>query len=240
MKYLSRNKIYKKVEPFKNAKKVYLFCEGDKEVNYFKFFQGFASNIDIIPIPNDNGKSDPIKLKENSEILFQGNESVSPKINLSIELEDEIWFIIDTDRWNERNKINILKTYVEERNKDYNGWFVVQSNPSFELWLYYHFLSEKPEVSEVSRFASFKEYVDSKIKGGFDIRSMPLEVQNATIIAEKNFETLNGQPVLYSTEVFNLAKQLIKFTKPQLDQCLEDLKNSPAGNNGFAKAELQC
>jgi hypothetical protein len=62
MKYLSRNKIYEKVNSFKNAKKVYLFCEGDKEVNYFKFFQGFASNIDIIPIPNDNGKSDPIKL----------------------------------------------------------------------------------------------------------------------------------------------------------------------------------
>lgn len=227
MKYLSRNKIYKKVEPFKNAKKVYLFCEGDKEVNYFKFFQGFASNIDIIPIPNDNGKSDPIKLKENSEMLFQGNEAVSPKINLSIELEDEIWFVIDTDRWNEGDKINILKTYVEERNKDYNGWFVVQSNPSFELWLYYHFFSEKPEVSDVSKFASFKEYVDSKIKGGFDNRSMPLEVQNATIIAEENFETLNGQPVLYSTEVFNLGKQLIKFTKPQLDQCLDDLKNSP-------------
>jgi hypothetical protein len=71
MKYLSRNKIYEKVDSFKNAKKVYLFCEGDKEVNYFKFFQGFASNIDIIPIPNDNGKSDPIKLKENSEMLFR-------------------------------------------------------------------------------------------------------------------------------------------------------------------------
>jgi len=221
MKYLSRNKIYKKVESFKNAKKVYLFCEGDKEVNYFKFFQGFASNIDIIPIPNDNGKSDPVKLKENSEILFHGNETVSPKFNLSTELEDEIWYVIDTDRWNEGDKINVLKTYVEEKNKDYQGRFVVQSNPSFELWLYYHFHSEKPQVTEVSKFASFKEYLDSKIKGGFDNRSMPLEIQKATLIAEENFETLNGQPALYSTEVFNLAKQLIRFTKPQLDQCLE-------------------
>ena len=221
MKYLSRNKIYRKVESFKNAKKVYLFCEGDKEVNYFKFFQGFASNIDIIPIPNDNGKSDPIKLKENSEILFHGNETVSPKFNLSTELEDEIWYVIDTDRWNEGDKINVLKTYVEEKNKDYQGRFVVQSNPSFELWLYYHFHSEKPQVTEVSNFASFKEYVDSKIKGGFDYRSMPLEIQKATVIAEENFQTLNGQPAIYSTEVFNLAKQLIRFTKPQLDQCLE-------------------
>jgi len=229
MKYLSRNKIYEKVDSFKNAKKVYLFCEGDKEVNYFKFFQGFASNIDIIPIPNDNGKSDPIKLKENSEMLFLGNEAVSPKYTLSAELEDEIWFIIDTDRWNEGDKINTLKKYIEQKNKDYKVWFVVQSNPSFELWLYYHFYSEKPKLTETSKFASFKEFVDSKIKGGFDNRGMPLEIQKATLIAELNFEILNGQPKLYSTEVFNLAKQIIRFTKPQLDQCLEDRMKGPTG-----------
>jgi hypothetical protein len=77
-------------------------------------------------------------------MLFHGNETVSPKFNLSAELEDEIWYVIDTDRWNEGDKINALKTYVEERNKEYKGRFVVQSNPSFELWLYYHFNSEKP------------------------------------------------------------------------------------------------
>jgi len=230
MKYLSRNKIYEKIEPFKNAKKIYLFCEGDKEVNYFKFFQGFASNIDIIPIPNDNGKSDPIKLKENSEILFFGNDTVNPKFSISKELRDEIWFVIDTDRWNEGDKINVLKAYIAERNEDYQGWFVVQSNPSFELWLYYHFHSEKPQVEEVCKSTSFKEYVNLKIKGGFDNRSMPLEIQKAMLTAEANFENLNGQPCLYSTEVFNLAKQIIRFTKAQLDLCLEDLKKSPAGN----------
>ena len=56
---------------------------------------------------------------------------------------------------------------------------------------------------------------------------MPLEIQKATLIAELNFEILNGQPKLYSTEVFNLAKQKIRFTKPQLDQCLEDRTKSP-------------
>ena len=39
MKYLSRHKVYEKVEPFKNAKKIYIFCEGEtKEVDYFRFF----------------------------------------------------------------------------------------------------------------------------------------------------------------------------------------------------------
>lgn len=220
MKYLSRNKVYKKLEPFKNAKKIYIFCEGEKkEVDYFKFFQGFASNIDIIPIPNDNGKSDPTKLKVQAELSLEKKH-----ISLDEELLDEVWFVIDTDRWNEQNKIGTLKDFVQEKNKSYQGWFVAQSNPSFEIWLYYHFNSEKPKNEEVVTFSSFKEYVSAKIKGGFDNRSMPLEIQQATSIAEKNFESENGQPKIYSTEVFKLGKQIIKFTKTQLDQCLADLK----------------
>lgn len=219
MKYLSRHKVYEKVEPFKNAKKIYIFCEGDREVHYLKFFQGFASNIDIIPIPNENGKSDPTKLKAQAEKCLENNS-----VSLSKELADEVWFVIDTDRWNEGNKIGELRNYVEEKQKTYDGWFVAQSNPSFEIWLYYHFNSEKPIDSEIEAAQSFKDFVATKIKGGFDNRSMPLEIQQATLNAENNFERENGQPKLYSTEVFNLAKQIIKFTKVQLDQCLTDLK----------------
>ncbi|WP_297337067.1 hypothetical protein [Algoriphagus sp.] len=53
---------------------------------------------------------------------------------------------------------------------------------------------------------------------------MPLEIQKVALNAENKFESENGQPNLYSTEVFKLAKQIIKFTKKQLDQCLTDLK----------------
>lgn len=227
MKYLSRNKVYEKVAPFKEAKKIYIFGEGEKkEIDYFNYFKGFTSNIDIIAIPNNNGQSDPIKLKENSELLFFGNDSIDPKYILSAELNDEVWFVIDTDRWNEGDKINSLRSFVNEKNLNYVGWFVVQSNPSFELWLYYHFNSEKPTGIEVKNFASFKEYVNANIPGGFDNRKMPLEIQNASNIAERNFEISNNQPDLYSTEVFHLANQIIKFTKTQLDQCLEDLKQS--------------
>lgn len=227
MKYLSRYKVYKKVEPFKNAKKIYIFCEGERrELDYFSFFQGFASNIDIIPIANDNGKSDPTKLKAQAELSLENRS-----ILLSEELLDEVWFVIDTDRWNEGNKIGLLKAFVEEKNQSYNGWFVAQSNPSFEIWLYYHFHSEKPRSEEMVAFASFKEFVATKIKGGFDNRRMPLEIQRATLNAGRNFESENEQPKVYSTEVFNLAKQIVNFTKGQLDECLDDLKERTAGSN---------
>lgn len=117
MRYLSRNKVYAKIETKKEAKKVYIFCEGDKEVKYFKYFQGFSSNIDIKPIPNDNGKSDPTKLMENADYLFFGNADNEAKYNLSVDYKDEVWFVIDTDQWNEGDKIKALKDYCKTKSR---------------------------------------------------------------------------------------------------------------------------
>jgi hypothetical protein len=223
MRYLSRSKVYEKVEPQKDAKKIYIFCEGEEtEIKYFKFFQGFSSNIDIIPIPNDNGKSDPSKLKENAELLFLGT---FPKFKLSIEYKDEIWFVIDTDRWNEGNKIQILKDFCESNNAITNPWIIAQSNPCFELWFYYHFYGIRPTEKEIQNCTSFKEYVNNKIKGGFDSRSMPIELQSAVNNSLKNFEMENEQPKLFSTAVHNLGLVIIPFVKSHLDKAKEMMKN---------------
>ena len=224
VKYLSRNKIYEKLEATKDAKKVYVFCEGEKkEINYLLFFQGFSSNINIIPIPPENSKSDPEKLKENADKIFFGED---PKHKLSPEYKDEVWFVIDTDRWNEGNKIQTLRNYCNEKNQEYYGWFVSQSNPSFELWLYYHFHTVKPVADDVNKHNSFKAFVHKKLGGGgFDNRSMPLEIQQAIANAENNFEDENGQPKIYTTEVYRLGKILLPFIKEQLDKCIENMKN---------------
>jgi len=60
---------------------------------------------------------------------------------------------------------------------------------------------------------SFKEFVAKKIKGGFDNRRMPLDLQPAKLNAEKKFERETDNLRPYSTEVFNPAKQRITFTK---------------------------
>ena len=226
MRYLSRNKIYEKVETKIDAKKVYIFCEGEEtEVKYFKYFQGLSSNIDIIPIPNDNGKSDPLKLKENANLLFFGNEDVLPQFELNKEYKDEVWFVIDTDRWNEGNKIELLKEFCYSQDESENLWNVVQSNPCFELWFYYHFHENMPDENEVDSFTSFKEFVNSQIKGGFDTRSMPIELTTAIENSTKNFNITSNQPDLFSTEVHNLGKVIISFVGKQLDKARQMVKN---------------
>lgn len=225
MRYLSRNKVYEKVDTKIDAKKVYIFCEGEEtEVKYFKYFQGLSSNIDIIPIPNDNGKSDPLKLKENAILLFFGSEDVLPQFELSKEYKDEVWFVIDTDRWNEGNKIELLKEFCSSQDTSENLWNVVQSNPCFELWFYYHFYENRPDEDEIKNFNSFKEFVNNQIRGGFDSRSMPIELMSAIENSIKNLKITNRQPELFSTEVHDLGKVIISFVGMQLNKAREMMR----------------
>lgn len=204
--FLFRNKNYTRRPPSKEAKKVYIFCEGEKEVRYFKYFQGLSSNINIIPISNQEGKSDPVKLKENAEKYFIGKTDLS-------EYKDEVWFVIDTDEWNKNNKIDTLKDFCAGKNTDTNRWQVTQSNPSFEVWLYYHFNTEKPQQKEVMQFPTFKAFCNKKIGGnGFHISRDSRNIIQAIINAEKHYtKDTRDQPILYTTEVHFLAKTIEPF-----------------------------
>jgi hypothetical protein len=200
--------LYQKLAPSKDAKKIYIFCEGEKrEFDYFSYFGGFVSNINIIPIPSSDGETDPEKLKGKSDEYFSNSNN-----KISEEYKDMVWFVIDTDNWNQGNKIGALKSYCASKNQGYNAWFVAQSNPSFEIWLYYHFFDKKPDAVKVGNYASFKEYVHHEIPGGFDSRKYPAIMNTAIKNAEINFEEENGQPEVYTTQVFRLAKPIWDFT----------------------------
>ena len=223
MAYLNRIKAYEKKEPTKDAKKVYIFCEGEKtEIAYFKYFRGFSSNIDIIPIPSEDGKTNPLHLQTQAAEFF----SDSTDNELSEEYQDEVWFVIDTDEWNIGDKIEQLKAFCKGNAR----WFVVQSNPCFELWLYYHFYDQKPASENVAEYSTFKEFVDAQIKGGFDARRMPAELETAIKNSAQNFEPENGQPKLYSTEVHILGAVINSFVKEQLDEIKQKMAAERARN----------
>lgn len=221
---LTRNKIYEREEPSKDAKKIFIFCEGDTEVNYFNYFKGFSTNIDIVTIGNTEGKSDPQKLKEDALLKLFGNEFVKAKLNFKEDSGDEVWFVIDTDHWNTGNKIENLRTNCAQQ----TNWNVAQSNPCFEIWLFYHFNITKPLETELEKHASFKDFLNYQILGGFNKRKHPIFIQDAIINSENNFEKLDNQPKYLSTEVFLLAKSILPFIKDNIDQSLAKQKNNLA------------
>ena len=213
-KYLVRSRRYERQEPLRDSRKIYIYCEGNKrEFDYFRFFCGLSSNVNIIPIPSKDGKTDPEKLMEAAREEFGINSDVSPKFTLDVSQQDNVWFVIDTDSWG--SKITDLRNFCKSQNAglDNEAWYVSQSNPSFEIWLYYHKFSEKPVKNDVDKYSSIKEFVDAQIPGGFDSRKHPAMIEAAIQNAIATYEEENQVLKLYSTEVFKLGQVILPFVK---------------------------
>lgn len=70
----------------------------------------------------------------------------------------------------------------------------------------------------MSQFTSFKEFVNSKIQGGFDFNVHPVYVEDAISNASAQFSRdKDGYPSEYSTEVFLVCQQILPFVKKIVD-----------------------
>ena len=223
---INRIRDYTKKEPNKDAHRILVICEGnDTEPRYFEFFKGLSPRLDVIPIPSENGKTDPEKLKEWAE----ENVIKESKVDFEYYQGDTIWFVVDTDEWEKQGKIKSLREFCKKQNesfknkynerKPYDALSVAQSNPCFEIWEYYHIYEEKPDEKEIGGYNTFKEYVNAVIKGGFDFSTMPTEIVNAIKNSESNLSyEKSGNLSLYATEIHSLAKEILPFVKREIDR----------------------
>lgn len=223
---ITRRKDYSKQPPSKDARKLYLICEGEgTEPYYFTFFKGLSSNLEIIPIPPESG-TDPMKLLELAKIKLVNEDS---RYIMDYLANDSVWFVIDTDSWEKEGKIAPLRDFCAQNNngfqekytelKPYSAWNVAQSNPCFEIWLYYHFFKDLPNPKEIESYPSFKAYVGGVISGGFDFQKDQVRVKTAVENAKSNFNYLaDGKLALFSTEVYKLAEEILLFVNQHLDR----------------------
>ena len=229
---IQRRRYYDKREPSRDAHKIYIVCEGKgTEPNYFAFFEGLSSNLQVITIPPADG-TDPLKLMERAKQVLIGD---GREYTVEYEHGDTVWFVVDTDTWEKEGKIAPLRQFCSQKNasisqeydevKAYSAWNVAQSNPSFEIWLYYHFYENKPISDEVAKYASFKEYVNNTISGGFNFEKDPVRLETAISNAEKNkWYSVEGSPLAYSTDVCLLGKEIDGFVKSEIAKLVNKLK----------------
>jgi hypothetical protein len=206
------NRVYTRRAPDKEGKLYFIFCEGEKrETTYFYFFNRLASQIIIQIVPIEDGKNSPMGLYNNAcQNLLKSDENPNPSYSLNE--EDEVWFIIDTDKWGK--EVDELRENAAKQ----NNWFVGQSNASFEVWLYYHFKKEKPKAA----VENWKAFLNGLVQGGFDNRKHPVHIQAAITNAENNFSTTNNLPDPSTTELFILAKKILPLVKSDIDLLLQN------------------
>ena len=214
MRLKNRNLLYTREEPTKDAKLIIIYCEGKKrEKDYFNYFSEISSKIRLeveAPSQHDNNSPSGLFQKVISHTI-KSKENPSPKYNI----DDEIWIVFDTDKWGEQ--INT----VREESKDYS-WNIAQSNPCFEVWLFYH-LFEFEEFEGMENPNRWKTFLNKKISGGFSSKKHPIFVKTAIENAKKVFDE---SITIGSTEVYKLAESFYPYVSDKIEEALKNHINN--------------
>lgn len=195
---------YKKKAPFRDAFFLLILCEGkNREPQYFRFFDGLSSRVKVIPIESEAGSS--------PKWLIEKAREVEAELEIDAN-KDRIWFVIDTDRW--RNQLLEIR-----KNCDMHyHWNVAQSNPCFEVWLYFHAKSTLPLLEDIDQCNHWKPHLPKIIKGGFNSDFHPISIEVAITNAKNAFKCTGYYPDAGCTEVWKLAEELLSFVKKDLDK----------------------
>ncbi|HNP18470.1 MAG TPA: RloB family protein [Fulvivirga sp.] len=189
------NREYKKGKPFKDSRKFIIVCEGKREVEYFNFFHDRYKNLIIEIIDHDNNSA-PKKLTEKA-VEYIENE------DWDYSLDDELWFVVDTDRWGKQ------LYELSQLCKGNKNWFMANSNPCFEVWLYYHVKCEKIEEGNSSRM---KQALNKVRPGGYNLNKFITEFPKAITCAkglDKNMNQLISE--IGITKVYLLGLKLLEL-----------------------------
>ena len=216
------NRLFKREAPSRIAKSIFIFCEGAKrEFQYFSYFKGIDSriNVQVYKLTPEENNS-PLGLLEITKNCIIGNKEVSPKFNF-IE-GDEVWIVLDTDKDKVDSRAEQILT-VRKECSDSKNWFVVQSNPCFEVWLYYHLNDLKLAADTIDETCkSWKNHVNNL--GGFDSRRHPIYLERAILNAETNCNISDNKELdLGTTEVYLLGKSIFTLVENKINKVLKNV-----------------
>lgn len=201
---------YQRDTPLKLVRDYKLFaiaCEGGKrEPEYFRLFEHISRKVTV----------DIIEDKISTQVLKHKYETKSaPKWVLDRAVkyiekegltdEDDLWFVMDKDRWT-NEQLHTIADYCN----DYPNWHIVISNPCFEVWLYFHKKSKLPE-SNILSCKTLKTAVAELEKGGYHPYKFISALPKAILNAEK--ADTNGTYFLSNpgeTKIYQLGKALIQ------------------------------
>jgi hypothetical protein len=225
MRIFSKSELqYERLGPSKDARLIIIFCEGSRrEPQYFRYFEGLSTRIRLEIVAADSqSNNSPLGLLNLAHQKILGNSAHFPP-SYDLSSQDEVWFVVDTDAWGDQ--LHALRQGCAAQ----HNWHVAQSNPCFEVWLYYHLNANPPQFDGIERSTSWKSYLATIVPGGFNSMRHPVLLPNAIAHAEANCPEPNRPPHASATHVYLLGKKIWDATHQQLKAAL--LKMDPPTND---------
>lgn len=220
---LLTNRLFERESAHKEAKSIYIFCEGAKrEYDYFKYFKEMDPriNIEIYKLHSHENNSPLGLLKIAQDCILLTENNPTPKYDF--QKNDEVWIVLDVDidKMNSRQpQIEAVKFFCHKT----ENWEIVQSNPCFEVWLHYHQFAKRQEFEGDDICKNWKRFVNEAIKGGFHSSRHPIFIQNATKNAKTNFKAEQDEPLKGCTEIFKLGESMLAILKDKIEKVLTEM-----------------
>jgi len=183
-------------------------CEGEKrEPEYFKLFRFLSKKIAVDIIEDIVSEKEAITLNPNKSapkwVLDRAIKYIEKE---GLNDEDELWFVMDIDRWS-LLQIKEIADYC----KQFPNWNIILSNPCFEVWLYLHKKSDF-NLSTSTSCNDFKNEISTLEKGGYHplkfIANLPFAVKNAKALDNNKKYYF---PSINNSKVYKLGEAILKI-----------------------------
>lgn len=194
------------IELVRDYKVFAIACEGGvREPQYFNVFQYLSSKIKVDIIEHSVSDTEMQQKHENKSapkwVLDRAMRYIEKEGLLD---EDDLWFVIDTDRWS-NDQLKELADYCTQ----HNNWHLVISNPCFEVWLYFHKKADI-SISNSTTCEHFKYEISTLEQGGYHPYKFLPYFQDAITNAKAVDATPQYfMPNLKETKVYQLAESIL-------------------------------
>lgn len=129
---MRKNRNYKRKQGHRDAVLFVIACEGQiTERRYFEALAAGKQRLQVRTMSPDQNKSAPKYVVGCADRFLDGTGG--------IEEGDQVWIVIDRDRWTSKG-MHEARSACKEK-----GYQLLVSNPCFELWLYLHL--DTPKLS---------------------------------------------------------------------------------------------
>lgn len=220
---MRKRKDFIRLEGVRSARLVVIAAEGrDTENIYFEAVKRHlkASNVHVEILHREDNNSSP-------ENVYRQISDFKKEYN--IEQDDELWIVVDRDRWTAKLMAGIARLCKQSQNLRFSV-----SNPCFELWLLLHFddvstykqedLAKIAANRKSSRWGSsflkqqIRERMGSYQESNYDADSLMGQADTAITRAEVlDIVPTDRWPQSVGTRVYLLMKSIMNKGKEQVN-----------------------